>query len=71
MPTLTGWDLDWRWIPYALEKGILISVNPDAHSREGIHDIDFGILSARKGGLTAEACLNAKGASEFEQFIKK
>ncbi len=64
-------DLDWQWIPYALEKGILISVNPDAHSREGIHDIEFGVFSARKGGLTAEACLNAKGVAEFEQFIKK
>ncbi len=64
-------DLDWRWIPYALEKGILISVNPDAHSREGIHDIHYGVLSARKGGLTAEACLNAKGVEEFGQFIKR
>ena len=64
-------DLDWRWIPYALEKGILICVNPDAHSREGIHDIHYGVLSARKGGLTAETCLNAKGAVEFGQFIKK
>lgn len=64
-------DLDWQWIPYALEKGILISVNPDAHSKQGIHDIHYGILSARKGGLTAEACLNAKGVEAFGQFIKK
>ena len=43
-------DLDWTWIPYALEKGVLISINPDAHSKEGIHDMHFGVLSARKGG---------------------
>lgn len=61
-------DLDWTWIPYALEKGVLISVNPDAHSREGIHDIHFGVLSARKGGLTAATCLNARSAEEFLQF---
>ncbi|MBX2871148.1 MAG: DNA polymerase/3'-5' exonuclease PolX [Saprospiraceae bacterium] len=63
-------DLDWTWIPYALEKGVLISVNPDAHSKEGIHDMHFGVLSARKGGLTAETCLNAKSLSEFEKWLK-
>lgn len=58
-------DLDWSWIPYAMEKGALISINPDAHSKEGIHDIHFGVLSARKGGLTKEMCLNARGVQGF------
>lgn len=61
-------DLDWSWIPYALEKGVLISINPDAHSREGIHDIHFGVVSARKGGLSATQCLNARSVEEFEAF---
>lgn len=63
-------DLDWTWIPYAIEKGILISINPDAHSTGGIHDVHFGVLSARKGGLTKAACLNAKNLQEFEQYLK-
>lgn len=63
-------DLDWTWIPYALEKGVKISVNPDAHSKEGIHDIHFGVLSARKGGLTKEMCLNAMGREEFAAYLK-
>ncbi len=50
-------DVDWTWIPYALEKGVMISINPDAHSKQGIHDIHYGVLSARKGG--AELLLNA------------
>lgn len=62
-------DLDWSWIPYAREKGVLISINPDAHSTGGIHDIHFGVLSARKGGLTKEGCLNAKSLSDFKSFI--
>lgn len=61
-------DLDWTWIPYAMEKGVLIAVNPDAHSREGIHDIHFGVCSARKGGLTAAACLNVLDAEGFEEW---
>jgi len=62
-------DLDWSWIPYATEKGVRIAINPDAHSREGIHDIRYGLLSARKGGLTAEQCLNAMDLKAFEQWI--
>ena len=26
-------DLDWRWHQYALEKGVWLSVNPDAHRK--------------------------------------
>lgn len=52
-------DLDWRWIPYALEKGVKISINPDAHAMSGIDDIHYGVLAARKGGLTAADCWNA------------
>jgi len=50
-------DIDWKWIPYALEKGVYISINPDAHSKEGIHDIQWGVLAGRKGGLSAAQCL--------------
>jgi DNA polymerase (family 10) len=63
-------DLDWSWIPYALEKGVMISINPDAHSKQGIHDIHFGVLSARKGALSAEYCLNAKGVNDFVTWIE-
>lgn len=64
-------DLDWTWIPYALEKGLLISINPDAHSKEGMNDIHYGVLSARKGGLTAARCLNALEAEAFARWVKK
>ena len=63
-------DLDWTWIPYALEKGVLIAVNPDAHSTGGMRDIHFGVLSARKGGLTAGCCLTCFGQAEFQRFIE-
>lgn len=53
-------DIDWTWIPYAMEKGVKISINPDAHSTGGIDDIRYGIAAARKGGLTAEHCWNTK-----------
>ncbi|MCC6462272.1 MAG: DNA polymerase/3'-5' exonuclease PolX [Saprospiraceae bacterium] len=52
-------DIDWTLIPAAVRQGIRISINPDAHSQEGIHDIRYGVLVARKGGLTAAECFNA------------
>ncbi|OAV44766.1 helix-hairpin-helix domain-containing protein [Lewinella sp. 4G2] len=53
-------DLDWRWIPYATERDVPVSINPDAHSMGGIDDIVYGVLAARKGGLTAKNCWNSQ-----------
>jgi DNA polymerase (family X) len=60
-------DMDWTWIPRARERGVLISVNPDAHSTSGINDIRYGIMAARKGGLDAAGCLNARDVDGFLQ----
>lgn len=51
-------DIDYTLIPEARAHGIPISINPDAHSREGIHDVQYGLSTARKGWLTAEGCFN-------------
>lgn len=64
-------DLDWTWVPYALEKGILLSINPDAHSTAGMHDIRYGVFAGRKGGLTPKACINALDRAGFAAAIKK
>lgn len=63
-------DLDWRWHRYALEKGVLLSVNPDAHRTEGFHDMKYGILVARKGGLSADKCLNAFSLEEITKYFE-
>ena len=52
-------DLDWRWVEYALSQGVLLSINPDAHSTAGYHDMHYGVQVARKGGLTKEMTFNA------------
>ncbi len=62
-------DLDWNWIAHAREKGVMISINPDAHNLAGIHDVRFGVMAARKGALTAAGCLNAMGLAAFEAFL--
>lgn len=64
-------DLDWRYIQYALKKGVKISINPDAHSIAGIDDIQYGVLAARKGMLYKEMCFNYYDVSEMEAFLQK
>jgi DNA polymerase (family 10) len=64
-------DLDWRWHQYALEKGVWLSINPDAHRREGFLDTYYGLLIARKGGLYKERCLNALSLQEIEKFFSQ
>ncbi len=63
-------DLDWRWIDYALNKGGMISINPDAHQKEGLADMQYGVNVARKGYLKPEQCLNAKDLKSFIQHIE-
>ena len=64
-------DLDWRWIDYALNKGAMLSINPDAHDLDGFADMYFGTLVARKGGLTKEHCLNAMNVDEITAYFSR
>jgi DNA polymerase (family 10) len=64
-------DLDWRWHRYAIEKGVLLSINPDAHRNEGFVDMQYGVFVARKGGLSKESCLNSYNLVEIESYFKQ
>ncbi|CAN5389453.1 helix-hairpin-helix domain-containing protein [soil metagenome] len=64
-------DIDWTWIPYCIEKNVMISINPDAHVTEGLLDLHWGIASARKGMLTKEMCLNAMTLEEITTWLEK
>ena len=64
-------DIDWRWIPYCLEKGVKISINPDAHEKSGYHDMYYGTNVARKGMLTKEMCFNTLSLNEIESYFNK
>jgi len=63
-------DIDWRYIPYCLEKGVKISINPDAHIKEGYHDMYYGVCAARKGMLTKETCFNALSLDEIGKYFE-
>jgi DNA polymerase (family 10) len=62
-------DMDWYWINEAVEKGVLISIDPDAHTTEGFDDCRYGVLAAQKGGLTKEKNLSSFSLQQFENFL--
>ena len=64
-------DIDWRWIDYAMEKGLLLSINPDAHTIEEFHNIKYGVLVAQKGALPAHRNLSSFTLKEFEGFLER
>ncbi len=64
-------DIDWRYLRYALDKGVLTSVNPDAHSINGFNDIEYGVLAAQKAGVTKEQNLSSFSLQQFKDFIKE
>ncbi len=62
-------DIDWKWIDYIMSKDGMVSINPDAHSIDGIDDVKYGVIAARKGGLMPEYCLNTLNINEFKSWI--
>ncbi len=64
-------DIDWTWVPYCIEKGVMLSINPDAHDIRGYDDMQFGVLAGRKGGLTAEMTVNTRSRKELEKLFSK
>ena len=62
-------DIDWQWIDYAIEKNVLLSIDPDAHYLEGFNDIKYGVLAAQKGGLTKEQNLSSFSLKQFEEYL--
>lgn len=64
-------DLDWRHIYAAMDKGVFVSINPDAHKIEGLKDMQYGVKVGRKGGLLKLLTLNALPLNDLKAFFKK
>lgn len=62
-------DLDWRWVRYAMDQGVKLAINPDAHEMDGYADMKYGVLIGRKGGLTKEMTLNALSGEEIAAYF--
>ena len=64
-------DLDWRWHRPAVERGIRLSIDPDAHGPGAIGYLDQGIGTVRKGWLAREDVLNALPVDRFRAALRR
>ena len=64
-------DIDWRWIDYAMQQGVMLSINPDAHDLAGLLDMHYGVAIGRKGGLTKAMTFNALTLSEMTEYLQQ
>jgi DNA polymerase (family 10) len=64
-------DLDWRFCRGAVDRGIPMAIDPDAHSVAEIGLVPYGLHIARKGWVTAASTLNAKSAKDFAAWLQR
>ena len=62
-------DLDWRHGNKARDVGLMSSINPDAHSKDGIDYIPYGVRIARKAKFGSDRILNTKSADELAEWF--
>jgi DNA polymerase (family X) len=64
-------DMDWRHWRKAAERGLLCSINPDAHDTFGLTHVRAGVNVARKAGLTRQQLLNVRPLAEVRAYFEK
>jgi DNA polymerase (family 10) len=62
-------DMDWRWLEDALDRGVLTSIDPDAHAVEGFADTRYGVLVAQKAGVGPKQNLSSFSREELEKWL--
>src|SRR5207249_1761391 len=55
----------------ALEAGVTLTINTDAHAVEGFSEIVWGIGVARRAGVTKDRVLNCMKIGELRAFLKR
>ncbi|MDX1681613.1 MAG: DNA polymerase/3'-5' exonuclease PolX [Phycisphaeraceae bacterium] len=54
----------------ALEAGVKLSINTDAHGPDHFNELRYGILTARRAGATAADVINCLGRDELAEWIQ-
>lgn len=62
-------DMDWKVWKRARDKGVLCSLNTDAHSTDQLQALHFGVKVAQKGWLRKEDFLNTRSLSEVKDYL--
>lgn len=62
-------DMDWRHWRKAAERGLLCSINPDAHDTAQLALFRAGVGVARKGWLTKEHILTTRSLAQVRKWL--
>jgi DNA polymerase (family 10) len=54
----------------AVEMGIKLSINTDAHSDSDLDLMHFGVATARRGWVEAEHVINCWSPARLQQWLK-
>lgn len=63
-------DLRDTHVKAAVDGGALIAINTDAHVEVDFDNLRYGILTAQRGWLTAERCVNAWPKAKLHKWLK-
>ena len=61
-------DLDARHVKRALDLGIKIAIDSDAHHMVELNGVDYGVLTARRGWATSTDVVNTWSWEEIEAY---
>lgn len=64
-------DMDWRHWRRAADRGLMTSINPDAHEAAGLTHVAEGVRVARKGWLTREQVFNTRDLAGVARWFKE
>ena len=64
-------DLDAEHCRRARQKGVMIVINPDAHSTGGLDDLEYGVTVARRGWLTKADVWNTVPLATMVRHVAK
>ncbi len=64
-------DLDDLNIKKAIEAGVKLIINSDAHQKNQLRYIEYGVYQARRGWAEKENVINTKSLKELLKFFKK
>ncbi|MDP0498276.1 MAG: DNA polymerase/3'-5' exonuclease PolX [Verrucomicrobiota bacterium JB024] len=62
-------DMDWRLWHKAAERGLLCSINPDAHAMDQLEFFRNGVDAARKGWLEPRHILNTRPLKDVKKYL--
>lgn len=63
-------DMEPRWVREARKRKIKFVISVDAHSTGALHNLKYGVATARRGWLRKSEVLNTLSTSAFQKAVK-